>query len=488
MSRRYALRCLGAVLPLSAIAACTGFQVASSTDAGTGEDAPIDASHEPIVVYPPEAGDATLGDAGHDAAEAAPPCVNLQCRVHACDAGPTVSTTISGTVMDPAGRNPLNDVVVYVPNSPNGALDPIPDGVTSSSCSCDALYSGQPMAVALTDPQGNFTIRNAPDGANVPLVVQIGKWRKEITIPSVTGCTDNPQGKLLLPGKRADGHMPSIAISTGKADSLECMLARAGIDPGEYTGDPAGAGRVHVFQDNGNNTVPPGPASATSLWDSEADLARYDIVMLSCPAMAANSPNAQPIADYVTAGGRVFAEHYHYAFFANQPQFPGVADWAPTPNGYSQDIHAVAVTTLPNGKLFPQGEALQAWLGNVGALTDAGELLIPALSAKYNGTISATDLATPWLVTDPTVTPPSAQYFSWDMPLDAGVDDAGHSAACGRVVFTDLHVSGTSSIDYQNGTVVPTDCMSGPLSPDEDALEFILFNLSSCVRPVGAGP
>ena len=36
---------------------------------------------------------------------------------------------------------------------------------------------------------------------------------------------------------------------------------------------------------------------------------------------------------------------------------------------------------------------------------------------------------------------------------------------------------------------VPAGCVSSyPLSPDEDAIEFILFNLSSCLTPAGFTP
>jgi hypothetical protein len=75
------------------------------------------------------------------------------------------------------------------------------------------------------------------------------------------------------------------------------------------------------------------------------------------------------------------------------------------------------------------------------------------------------------------------------MPFNAPLNDAGTPNYCGRVVYSDLHV-GAASNDYAGGSnTVPTGC-SYPqkLAPDEDAIEFILFDLSSCVTPVTGIP
>ncbi len=203
-------------------------------------------------------------------------CTNLQCQVQPCSNGG--STTISGTVKDPAGHNPLYNVVAFIPNTQGGTLPLIPLGVNADSCSCGALFAGEePMADALTGPDGTFSIKNAPVGTNIPLVVQIGKWRKEIIVPSVKACQDNPAGAINLPKNHTDGmfaSLPNMAVSTGGADTLECLLTRVGIDEAEFSGDPnTPDARVHVFQGRGgNNTASPaGPAAPTSLWDSDAD-------------------------------------------------------------------------------------------------------------------------------------------------------------------------------------------------------------------------
>ena len=442
------------------------------------------------------------GATGLGSADASGPsgCVNLECQVHAC------GTTLTGQVFDPAGRNPLYNVGVYIPNSKDGQLQPIPLGINSASCSCDTLVSGEPLVAALTDGLGTFTLTNVPDGENIPVVVQIGKWRKEIIVPKITQCTTNSAGKITLPKNLTDGayaSLPNIAVSTGNADTLECMLTRVGIDKALFTANPTGPG-VHVFQGEGGNATAGGSLSSpTSLWDNPSDLMRYDITMLSCEGdetTGVSAATATTMAAYVNAGGRVFAEHFHYSFFESgtvnapapvaYPEFANVASWYKD-DEYGFPILGVIQTTLPSGAAFPEGAALKYWLGNIGALTaNTGEITIPKATARASAIVTSSNLATPWVQTAPGVIPPSTQYFSWDMPFNAPVNDAGVPQHCGRVVYSDMHVSG-SAPDYQLGStkIVPDDCASTyPLSPDEDAIEFILFNLSSCITPVGYTP
>jgi hypothetical protein len=60
-------------------------------------------------------------------------------------------------------------------------------------------------------------------------------------------------------------------------------------------------------------------------------------------------------------------------------------------------------------------------------------------------------------------------------------------AQCGRGVYSALHV-GAASGEYagsrdDDDKVVPDGCADADLSPQEKALEFMLFDLSSCVVP-----
>jgi hypothetical protein len=391
-------------------------------------------------------------------------------------------------VFDPAGKVPLYNVAVFVPNT-----TPQPFKAGASCDPCASLYTGDPITSALTDPDGNFTLKNVPDGPSIPLVIQVGKWRKQLTIANVGKCTDNPQpkGSLKLPGRHDEpgADIPRIAISTGGSDTLECLLQRVGLDRAEYgRAGGGGAGRIEIFAGSAGmpgqhaipNTSPPAPDSYLSLWDKTSDLMQYDIVLLSCEGHETVNPNQQTLFEYANAGGRVFASHFHYAYFFTGPfaAAPGLAQWTPGSNNYDNTIYADIVTTLPGGGAFPKGQAMQKFLQDNGALT-GGKL--PIVEAKHNAVITAANTPSQQWIVKTDETPNQTQYFSVNTPV-ANAEDM----KCGRVVYSDLHV-GAASGDNPNQPV-PTGCAVQDLSPQEKALEFMLFDLSSCVTPNGQAP
>lgn len=433
--------------------------------------------------------DGFTGDGPIGGPDSPAPCVNLQCRVHSCPGGG--STTISGTVYDPAAKNPLYNIVVYIPNAP---VQPLKNGASCDSCG--SLYSGSPLVATLTDAAGKFQLAKVPDGTNIPLVIQVGKWRKQITIPNVNRCADNalPDKSLTLPKNHVDpgNDIPEIAISTGGADTLECLLRRIGLQESEYGPGTSGTGRIHIFVGSGTgggtgnvpNTAPPSPRSFNALWDTQADLMKYDLVLLSCEGHETTNVQQQHLFDYAAAGGRVFASHFHYAWFNTGPfGAQNLATWH-TGSHDTGDIMTDIVTALWSGAPFPKGVALKQWLGNVGALT-GGQL--PLTASRHNADVSAANThSQPWIVADKAAPDPGAtEYFTFNTPFGVAPDKQ-----CGRVVYSDLHV-GAASGDYGGGgggRIVPTGCANADLSPQEKALEFMLFDLSSCVTPDDTPP
>ncbi|HEX5100633.1 MAG TPA: carboxypeptidase-like regulatory domain-containing protein, partial [Polyangiaceae bacterium] len=219
-----------------------------------------------------------------------PTCTRLQCQVTNCPTGGQAATVLTGVVRDPAGTNPIYNAVVYVPND---AL-PLPD--VPSGATCDRCGAGNVNVVTstLTDTTGAFRLTGVPSGANIPLVIQVGKWRRVVTIANVPSCTATalPADQTRLPRNRMEGSIPKIAAVTGGSDALECLLRRIGIDESEF-GIDGSAARVHLYAGGNptkndslgtsqlaNGTVFPG--AYTTLYSSVPKMLGYDITVLSC--------------------------------------------------------------------------------------------------------------------------------------------------------------------------------------------------------------
>jgi hypothetical protein len=142
---------------------------------------------------------------------------------------------------------------------------------------------------------------------------------------------------------------------------------------------------------------------------------------------------------------------------------------------------------------FPKGQALYQWLGIVNALgqAPAPQHELDIYQPRFNAMVSSANTPSqPWITADTSASVPNAtMYFSFDTPVGAAPQpDGGPPNYCGRAVFSDLHVSGNPSDQDQMGVAVPTNCNDTDLSPQEKALEFMLFDLSSCVIPDNVAP
>ena len=397
-------------------------------------------------------------------------------------------TSLTGTVYDPAGNLPLYNVVVYVPSQP---LDPIADGAGCETC--DGHFSGRPIAAALSDAAGRFTLdlTNVPQGSSVPLVVQIGKWRRELSVP-VTACAETAaeEGSVRLPRDRNEGHLPKIAVVRGGSDALECLFRKIGISDSEFSLD-TGDGRVQLYASAGGSAeagttqLASGQAIplAGTLYGSLDKLMSYDVVFLACEGGGRGTfevygePEFTNIQRYADQGGRIFGSHYHNywvrpdKFDFPLPMYPAVANFASSQHGFDQDVTA----NVNAG--FPKGLALRDWLVNVGASTVPGELVIHDGEHTVDSTIAG--VSQPWItVNDPSGHGGVVQYFSFNTPVG--------QPECGRMVFSDLHVAAGTG---DSGKIAfPNGCVSATLSPQEKALAFMLFDLSSCVQPDDAPP
>ncbi len=415
------------------------------------------------------------------------PCEGLQCKQEACANGAT--TELTGTVYDPSGTVALYNAVVYVPNAP---VEPFKPGVTCDNCG--TALSGKPIATAITDSHGKFALKNVPVGVDVPLVIQIGRWRRQITVPAanVEKCGSKPLDAAVtrLPRTRAEGDIPKIAITTGNADSLECFVRKLGIDPAEFTnpGNDPSNGRINLYQglrtnNNGSKINAQTPAAST-LWDNLDELKKYDIVILSCEGSENNTtkdgaahPNARSnINAYLEAGGRVFASHFHYTWYKNNSsgQLSSTATWSGSQS--DGDRNVLVDTSFAKGKAFSEwldfNQATTAPASNTVAMK---ELRANVTTVPGNGAPSP-DVSRRWLYTNVN-NAEQAKFYTFNSPIGVAPDKQ-----CGRGVYTDIHVSAGDIAETPNIPDFPNNCTSQGFTAQEKALLFLLFDLSACVQ------
>jgi hypothetical protein len=401
-------------------------------------------------------------------------------------------TTITGKVFDPAGKVPLYNAVVYVPSRD---LEPIAEGVSCGTC--DGSASGGPVAAALTDASGKFTLTDTPVGENIPLVIQIGKWRRLTKIPKVTACTEtaltDPE-LTRLPRNQSEGHLPQMAVTTGHSDAVECLLRKIGITDNEFTLD-SGTGRVHMYVgcDAGNgfgankfsSALGGGSfAAASTLWGAPAKLAKYDILLFSCEGSQC-APQKQPylanIKAYADQGGKLFLDHLHFYWLNhNDDSWQSSADYP----GAGGDL---TIPTFQVDTTFFKGNAFADWLVAVNASPTRGS--IDLVGVQFSVRATTPPMTQQWIFTDQNNLDPSkhaVEYMTMNTPVELASTDAG--AQCGRVVLTDLHVSSASHESSHAEVPFPGGCMLADLTPQEKALEFMFFDLSSCVQPESVKP
>jgi hypothetical protein len=427
---------------------------------------------------------------------------------NACPNQPT--TTISGRVTAPGHADtsqwgdpdPIYGALVYVPN---GAAGPPTYGVTAFtpgvSCdSCRSLVSGSPLVSTTSGVDGTFTLTDAPCGAQIPLVIQLGRWRREITIPSVACCANTaltaaqthlPRTHVGEPGDlRSD--LPRMAFSTGAVDTLHCVLRKIGVDDSEFT-NPAGAGRVHLFKDSGAQ-IDSGTPAASALYGNAAELAKYDMALFECVGTqdSKSATDQQRVIDFANAGGRVFATHFSYVWLTNSDGTPGTntgprpfsqtATWLVNQQQVDSVTAQVDQTLQGDPATHARRVAFASWLQLVGASTTLGQ--VPVQSPRHDfdsvSAAPATAAGTPaqrWLYsTDPALVGPL--QYSFDTPVSYAPATAP-ARRCGRVLYSDFHVSDAAA----GGATFPAECAVGPLTPQEKTLEFMLFDLATCIGP-----
>jgi hypothetical protein len=202
---------------------------------------------------------------------------------------------------------------------------------------------------------------------------------------------------------------------------------------------------------------------------------------------------------YTNAGGRVFATHYSDEWL--DTTFAATAHWDLV------DTHIADQGSTPSSEPgfintgFAKGQALAQWLQIVGASTTYGEIPVSVLRQDLDYVNAPAEL---WMwgftsTTPPTSTPGSYTknlqfpfYYAFNTPFEAPDSGVTAQQECGRVLFDDFHVEDTST-DVTYLKTYPYECQAdgGPsaaMTPQERLLEFMIFDLSSCITTTTPTP
>ena len=327
-------------------------------------------------------------------------------------------------------------------------------------------------------------MQDVPVGANIPVVIQTGKWRRQITLPMVTACQDNVFSgaeTFRLPKNQSEGHLPKIAMTRGGADSLECVLRRIGISDTEFT-NPDGTGtREHLLRDRRRHGLHVGrsvPARGDAV---QSDASSTSTTWSSSRATArATRSRAQPVGEkqivknFVDAGGRVFGSHFSFGYFRGVAGTTDAKNFQPTPwpllamwDGGSDDA-------VHRRHQLREGAAFADWLVAVGASPTRGQITLTSVESPAMSLTPGFG-SQRWINTSDGI-----PYFSVPMPVERAAMPAEQ---CGRFVHTGIHVAASG-----NGSAFPTGCGTAALSPQEKAWEFLIFELSACALPDNQHP
>jgi hypothetical protein len=394
--------------------------------------------------------------------------------VPVCAGGGT--TTITGRLFAGNGVDPVPGATIYVPVQDVVARPP--------GASCD-LCGQTPASVssATTAFDGSFTLSGVPAGT-FPVVAQLGHFQRVVnmtatpcvanTIPADAGTANLG---IRLPRKTAElsaqDTVPHIAVASGDFDQIECVLKRMGIDEID----------VYNGRDPGT-TNPPAIAELSTLLTNQAKLLSYNILVINCTqnqfqATLASAGVKANIEKFVASGGRLYATDWAYDMIEQIPQFapylcfePQAVGGAPMCQMTSEPVEDADTMVAYSGKSSIQDPDLVKWLSQFPGAIDAQQKVEVDFSYVAIAQASTT-------VASPVKVWVQGQAQNFGVKPQTVTFDYNQ---CGRIHYSTYNTEPNGAVD--DTARWPNNCKA-TFSPQERLLEYLVFNIASCIPTIG---
>jgi hypothetical protein len=449
-------------------------------------------------------------------------------------------TTVSGTLYQPNGTDPLPGALLYIPRSTTAAqiaasktTPGLEVGVDCESAPSDAAFS------TCSDANGSFNINITDcsdiDDSNDQIVIYVSKGVFDFTITISGACTAAAQ---TIATEAADTTAPEItsssadlkiAVCSGDYDRMEDVLGRMGLAPSDsdsdgtpnYDGwDSSVNANFNYFRGDyysdtdfpsccsllSGGTVPITDSLGAAVTDSGGSplsraITDYDIVFVNCgngcePSMggltsvlddtfAGFTESNSTLRSYVNGGGALYVTDLSYDFI--EQAFPEYIDFLNGGNGSSAETEQDAQHGVyGSGEFEPLASTInQSTLTSYLSSVDAGNTACgtPSGTGALNSdnTVNICDFLSSWAVMTGLETGSTATNWVQGAAEFSGSDtDVGGNLITPGTTDIPLTISfahGSGSVLYSSYHTNNSTTPTTDFLPQERILQFLILDL-----------
>jgi hypothetical protein len=380
--------------------------------------------------------------------------------------------TISGTVLAPNGADPVPGASVFIPSQVPELFPP------NVQCEvCGTMGGGTNWWYTTSAYNGQFTLKGVCPGKR-PVVFQNGRFRRLVYVEvTASGSLQLPAAQTRLPRRNQEFDLadavPKIAVGTGDYDKMECVLRKIGLD------DKA----IDLYEDAEVMTSPNKLTSFSTLINDLAKMKTYNVIFINCTANTFEDELKKPtvrdnITQYIQSGGRFYVTDWSYDWIeqveALSPfiDFEGGSPWGAKPE--PANAAAMGADGLKIMAALKQPELLQ-WMGQFPGAVSGGQAQIQYFLIDWVIMHAVSKDVKLWV--EGSIKSRDGS-ISGVRPLTVTFNFKN----CGKILYTSYHTEGRE--DEFLPKAFPQYCSSATSSPQDRILEYLIYDIANCVKPI----